>query len=138
MAKQRRQLNLAGLTTAAKMRQKELDVPDVGAVLIRELTADQRREYIEYLEMKDGKPTFGYDKQVVFNKFITSMGLIDPDTGLRMFASMEAVPDLRSDALDIIVKNILILSGILPADTVEAKDTLPNGSESLPEALPES
>jgi hypothetical protein len=134
MAK-RKQLNRAGFITAAKLRQRELDVEDVGVVLIQELTARQRMDYIEYLEMKDGKPSFGYDKQVNFSKFIASLGVLDPETGQRMFTTSEDVPDLRSDALDIIVKNILILSGILPS---EVPDTLPNGSERLPEALPES
>jgi hypothetical protein len=114
---------------AAHLREKELEIDGIGVVRIRELTTEQRKQYLEYLELgEDGKPHFAQAKQVDFNKFIVSMGLINGDEvrngeqGDLMFPDGN-VPDLRFDVLDTISHEILILSGLVPG---EAKNTTPN------------
>jgi hypothetical protein len=101
---------------ASKLRQQDLEIPEVGVITIRELTTGQRKQYIEYLELdKDNKPTLSIDKQVEMNKFIISLGVISED-GSRMFASPTDVPDMRQDMADTIAKGIMVLSGILPSE----------------------
>lgn len=109
-------LNKEAFLNASKLRTKEVEIPDVGTVLIRELNTAQRKEYLDYLELdKDNKPQFSIDKQLAFNKFVVSMSVINEDK-TKMFESLNDVPDLRQDAMDIIVKAILDLSGIITAD----------------------
>lgn len=118
------------LLSAARLREKEITLDGIGVVRIRELTTDQRRLYLEYLEIgDDGKPKFSQAKQVEFNKFIVGMGLINGDVkrdheqGDLMFPDGD-VPDMRFDVMDTLSKEILTLSGILH----EAKNTTPNAS----------
>jgi hypothetical protein len=110
---------------AAYLREKDVEMPEIGVVRIREFTAKQRLAYLEYLEMDaNGKPQFSTEKQVNFNKFIVSMGVIG-DSGL-MFRDLQDVPDLRFDVLETITREILTISNIIPTE-VPAK--APNAPE---------
>jgi hypothetical protein len=109
-------MNREAFLKASHLRTQEVSIPDVGTVTVRELSTAQRKEYVEYLELdKDNQPKFSVEKQVDFNKFIISLGLID-ETGSRMFASYKDVPELRQDVADAIAKAIMQLSGIIPQD----------------------
>jgi hypothetical protein len=110
---------------ASRLRTKEVEIPDVGVVLIQELTANQRLQYMSYMEMDaSGKPQFSLEKQINFNKFIVSLSVItDAITCSRMFASAQDVPDLRQDVMETLVKSILVLSNILTDDTPPLAET---------------
>ena len=111
---------------AAYLREMEIEIPEIGIVKIRELTAKQRLLYLEYLEIDDkGKPQFGQEKQVNFDKFIISMGVLG-DSG-PMFHTIEDVPDLRFDVAEKLTEEILIISGLRKRPEVPAK--APNASE---------
>jgi hypothetical protein len=112
-------MNREAFLNASKLRTKEVEIPDVGTVLVRELSAKERMAYLTYMELdKDNRPQFSIEKQVNFNKFILSLSVINNDVaGSRMFASAEDVPDMRQDVTETIVKAVLQLSGILAVET---------------------
>ena len=121
---------------AARLREKEITVADLGIVRIRELDTAQRIRYMEYLEIDpdSGKPKFNQAKQVEFNKFVISMGLItgdstkDNEQGDLMYPD-GSVPEIRMDVADRISKAILYLSGILPDPEAKKTDTNPTTGE---------
>jgi hypothetical protein len=119
---------------AADLRECDIELPEIGTVCIRELTAKQRLAYLEYLEVdKDGKAQFGQEKQVYFNKFIISMGVIG-ENGQPMFRDLQDVPDLRFDVSEKITEEILILSSLRERPEVPAK--APNLTTNPPFPMP--
>jgi hypothetical protein len=111
---------------AAYLREKDIEIDGIGIVRIREMTTKQRLAYLEYIEVDaNGKAQFGQEKQVNFNKFIVSMGVIG-DSG-PMFRDVADVPDLRFDVLETLTEEILIISGLRKRPEVPAK--APNASE---------
>jgi hypothetical protein len=111
---------------AAYLREKDVPIEGIGIFRIRELDAAQRLLYLEYLEIDDkGKPQFGQAKQVGFNKFIVSMGVIG-DSGL-MFHDIADMPEIRFDVAEKLTEEILELSGLRKKPEVPAK--APNAPE---------
>src|ERR1035437_10127046 len=106
---------------AAYLRETDVEMEGIGIVRIRELTAKQRLSYLEYLELDDkGKPQFGTEKQVNFDKFIISMG-VEGDNGQPMFRDILDVPDLRFDVMETLTEEIMVLSGLRKKGEVPAK-----------------
>jgi hypothetical protein len=119
--------NRDAFSKAAYLREKDVEIPEIGTVRIRELTAKQRLDYLEYLEVdKNGIAQFGQEKQVNFDKFMVAMGVITED-GQPMFRDVSDVPDLRFDVLEKVTEEILIISDLRKRPEVPAK--APNASE---------
>jgi hypothetical protein len=122
-----RLVSLEKLKAHAGLREKEIELPEIGVIRIRELTVAQRLAWLEYMEVgEDGKAHWSLAKQARGNQFIISMGVICGDVnrngeqGDAMFKSVNDVPELRFDVLDSLAYEIMFLSGIVPARVGEA------------------
>jgi hypothetical protein len=109
----KRLMSRDAFTNATRLREMDIPIPEVGTFRVRELNGDQRMKYLDFLEVDDnGTAKFGPAKQVRFNEFVISMGVIDGD-GSRIFSTYDDVPDLRKDVSELLCAAILRLSLML-------------------------
>jgi hypothetical protein len=56
-------MNREAFLNASKLRTKEVEIPDVGTVLVREFSAKERMAYLTYMELdENNKPQFSIEK----------------------------------------------------------------------------
>jgi hypothetical protein len=111
---------------AAHLEHKEVVIPGIGTVLVRGFTGPEYIRYIKYFEFDaERKPQWSDEKRMDFNKYVVSVGTINPD-GSKMFPNFESMPDLRPDVLRTLTMEIQKLSGLRNDD--EVSDKIPNVS----------
>jgi hypothetical protein len=115
------------LSRSGKLREDYVDVDELGRVYCRELSGQARAELIEGQAKSEGLDLVGYQKKLLLG------GLFDPEspegarTSLLEEGDLDAVMQVGSGSLDLILEKIETLSGL----GVKAKE---NAEKSLGEA----